>query len=472
MNKRCQGARREILYLSLAGMDACLLVPIVLAVSQFAGRCPPDRATPAFFAIILLAFYLVRMLNVLDLKARVQRDVGLLSLLLWVLLALRFTLYRHTPLLHLGWLQEMAGNVANRSLSPQHFTLTLSVLVFWWRGLRLAQRPLAVGSVGLSFRTGVLIMVAAVAMVSQMLDWSPTPFVFGFIFLSLMAVALARAEEVGNWREGLPFPFSAGWLFSIAAAAGGVILITVGLIALITGIDLLQALALLGPVWDLARMVLLVVISVAFAILYPLLSLLANRLLALMQNGPLERPELLSGEIPLLTPEELVSRTSPFEPYGDILALLAMVGAILIVSLGFGRLWQARRRLGEAHVESAWGERKRPGGLGDRARQSLKSFMERLRVLDRWYAAASIRRIYAAMVAEASRRGHPRPGSDTPYEYLPTLVKSWPGMRPQLEAITGAYVRAHYGELPETAEELQSIRTAWDQIRRSPEAPG
>lgn len=470
MNKSCQGARREILYLALAGMDACLLVPIVLAVSQFAGRFPPDRATPAFFAIILLAFYLVRMLNVLDLKARVQRDIGLLFLLLWVLLALRFTLYRHTPLLHLGWLQEMAGHVANRSLSPQHFTLTLSVLVFWWRGLKLAQRPLDVGSVGFSFRAGVLIMVAPVAMVSQMLDWSPTPFVFGFIFLSLMAVALARAEEVGNWREGLPFPFSAGWLFSIAAAAGGVILITVGLIALITGKDLLQALALLGPVWYLARVVLFVVISVAFAILYPLLSLLADRLLALMQNGSLERTELLSREIPLLKPEELVSRTSPFEPYGDILALLAMVGAILIVSLGFGRLWQARRRLGEVHVESAWGERKRPGGLGDRARQGLQSFMERLRVLDRWHAAASIRRIYAQMVAGASRRGYPRPGSDTPYEYLPTLAKSWPGMRPQLEAITGAYVRAHYGELPETAEELQSIRIAWDQIRRSPEA--
>ena len=98
--------------------------------------------------------------------------------------------------------------------------------------------------------------------------------------------------------------------------------------------------------------------------------------------------------------------------------------------------------------------------------------MERLRVFDRWYAAASIRRIYARMVAEASRPGYPRPGSDTPFEYLPTLVKSWPGMKPQLEAITVAYVRVHYGEFPETAEELQSIRTAWDQIRRSPEAPG
>ncbi len=471
MNKKGQGARREILYLTLAGMDTCLLVPIVLAVSQFAGRLPPDRATPAFFAVTLLAFYLVRMLDALDLKVRVQRDIGLLFLLLWVLLALRFTLYRHTPLLHLGWLQEMAGHVANRSLSPQHYTLTLSVLVFWWRGLKLAQRPLDVGSVGLNFRTGVLIMVAAVAMVSQMLDWSPTPFVFCFIFLSLMAVALARAEEVATWREGLPFPFSAGWLFSIAAAAGGVILIAVGLVALIAGKDLVQALALLGPVWLFARMVLLVVFSVAFAILYPLLRLLTDRLLALIQNGPLEQPALLSGEIPLLDPNELVSQTSYFEPYGDILALLAMVGAILIVSLGFGRLWQARQRLGEAHVESAWGERKRPGGLGERARQGLQSFMGRLRVLDRWYAAASIRRIYAQMVNEASRRGYPRPDSDTPFEYLPTLVKSWPDMRSQLEAITGAYVSAHYGELPETAKELQFIRTAWDQIRRSPDSP-
>jgi len=465
MNPRWQAARREILYLALAGMDICFLVPMVLALSHFTVRLPPGRAALTFFVVVLLAFYLVRLLDALNFKEQVQRDVALGFLFLWILLALRFTLYRHYPLFSLGWLGEMAGHVNDSKLWPQDVTIIVITLVFWWRGLKLAQRSLNVNAIGHYFRSGVLVMAVAVGLVSQTLDWSSTPFVFSYFFLSLMAIALARAEEVGRWRAGIPFPFSAGWLLSIAAAAIAVILIAVGLIALFTGENILQALALMGPIWEILRRVLLIVVSILFAILYPILQFLVSRLSALLTDSGVELRPALPAEELFIRPGEFVVEPSAFGPYQPILRVLAVLGGVLIVAFAFGRMWRARNRLGQAQTEPAWGERKPGEGLAGRARQGLETLLGRLNFINRWRTAVSIRRIYAQMVALATRRGYPRAGSETPYEYLPTLAEVWPEMGPQLETITQAYAQVHYGEYPETKEELEAIRAAWEMIR-------
>lgn len=462
---RWQAARRELLYLVLAAMDVCSLIPLVLAISQFAGRYPPERAALAFYVVVLIAFYLSRALSSLDLKERVQRDIALIVLIFWILLSLRFTLYRDSPLLSFAWLGEMASHLENRKLWPQDVTIIITTLVFWWRGFELAQRSLNVDSVGYSFRAGVLIMAVAVALVSQWLNWSPTLLVFAYFFFGLLAIALARAEEVGRWREGLPFPFSLGWLLSIVGAAAVVILAAVALIALLTGDNVIQALGLLGPIWELFRRAILFVLPLLFSVLFPILNFLFGRLFSLLGNSEMPTPEFVSAEELFdLQSAEYVEGISPFEPYAGILTLLAVLGAILIVALTFGRIWRARNRLGAVETESAWGERQ-AGSLADRARDGLRSLVGRLGFLNRLVAAASIRRIYAHMVAAAGQRGYPRTSSDTPFEYLPALFEAWPEMRTQTRAITNAYVRVHYGEVPESEEELQSIRSAWDQIR-------
>jgi hypothetical protein len=83
----------------------------------------------------------------------------------------------------------------------------------------------------------------------------------------------------------------------------------------------------------------------------------------------------------------------------------------------------------------------------------------------RWLAAMTIRRIYAQTAALGKECGAPRPACATPYEYLPTLARLFPGVEPDLETITGAYVRAHYGELPDTPERLGEVRQAFRRVR-------
>ena len=70
---------------------------------------------------------------------------------------------------------------------------------------------------------------------------------------------------------------------------------------------------------------------------------------------------------------------------------------------------------------------------------------------------ASIRKIYASMVDLAQEAGYPRDPAETPYEYRDTLYTAFPGAGEAVDAVTEAYVRTHYGEVPDTREEMNEI---------------
>ncbi len=54
---------------------------------------------------------------------------------------------------------------------------------------------------------------------------------------------------------------------------------------------------------------------------------------------------------------------------------------------------------------------------------------------------------------------------ETPYEYLPVLNRALPGSGEDLLVITEAYVKARYGLVPDTPEELRRIRDCWERER-------
>ncbi len=80
----------------------------------------------------------------------------------------------------------------------------------------------------------------------------------------------------------------------------------------------------------------------------------------------------------------------------------------------------------------------------------------------RFLAAVSIRRIYANLMRLGAEAGYPRRQAQTPYEYLETLCQALPGSQEDVTVITEAYVQAHYGQLPDSLEEVQRIRACWE----------
>lgn len=68
----------------------------------------------------------------------------------------------------------------------------------------------------------------------------------------------------------------------------------------------------------------------------------------------------------------------------------------------------------------------------------------------------------------AADHGYPRANSETPYEYRTTLVKAWPNNMVDINTITEAFVRVRYGEIPETQDEVNKIRSAWQKLEELP----
>jgi hypothetical protein len=104
---------------------------------------------------------------------------------------------------------------------------------------------------------------------------------------------------------------------------------------------------------------------------------------------------------------------------------------------------------------------------GDLLRHGLGRLADRLRESMRFLYALSVRHIYANLCRLAASRGSPRLPQQTPNEYQERLVEAWPEHAAEIRTITQAYVRAHYGAVPDSREELDRIRHAWRRIQSS-----
>jgi hypothetical protein len=132
-----------------------------------------------------------------------------------------------------------------------------------------------------------------------------------------------------------------------------------------------------------------------------------------------------------------------------------------------------RGRAEEREIDWQWSP---PGkGLASALRAGLDKLSELLNLAgqfglgQRFRAAASIRWIYANLLRWATELGYPRQRSQTPYEFLGTLRGAFPALEPEMQAITDAYVRSHYGEVPDSESEIQKIRSQWERIQESEE---
>ena len=65
----------------------------------------------------------------------------------------------------------------------------------------------------------------------------------------------------------------------------------------------------------------------------------------------------------------------------------------------------------------------------------------------------------------ATKAGYPREKTQTPYEYLAVLCELWPGSSGDMTRITDAYVNSHYGQVPDSREELDRIRQCWERVQ-------
>lgn len=462
--------RHELLFITWALMDVALIAPLFLALTPWTRFWSPAMTTIWLLLVMLVPFNLSRLASVLKISVQRQQIIMVVALVLVLLLAWRVMLYSPAGLFDMTWLATIAGHLGN-SIDP-HWSRDLALFVIisltWWRGIALAGRGVDYRDVGLRMRVGILLAVFFVAgLAGSQLDWPVTPFILLFLFASLVSVVLTRVEQLELSRSGRSFPIGPPWLLTVVLVAGAVSLATGIVSGMATGQSIGGVIGLFEPLWLAVRFALAAVVSILSLFVSPLLValvLLVEWMFGFF--GPtvgegLENLQLTVQVLPTVSPDEAAETTELFSrDYRRLLTVLTMVFAVLLVALALGRLFRMARSPAELQREtvSPFASAGRP------SRPGLRGLLDRLNLYRRWQTVASIRHVYRRMCMAAAERGYPRTESETPIEYLSTLAKAWPNNQPEARMITEAYNRAHYGELPETKEELQQILEAWKRL--------
>ncbi len=477
--------KQELIFLCWALMDVAIVAPFALFVMSWARLWNAGHVTLWLLLLILLPFNLVRLLSALGVPVRRQWRILLVALMLAMLLSWRGLLYAPRPLIDMSWLGEFAGHLGDlgNPLWGRDLTIFLFVLLAWWRGLRLAQLTPDVYRVGFRLRLGVLLLapLAFILHASGYL-WGATPFVLLYFLAGLSAVSLIRAEQIEREQSGFAASLTPGWVLTIFITILFIVM-TAGLFAAVVSGEAAAVIGgYLSPLWVAILATMAISLSTLIYLLSPVLylfSFLVNQLAIL-----LERLFVAAGFEETGLPVD----TSAAEEVGDFLSegepLLGftlppytnqIVAAAVMLALAALVTYFLSRYFRQPSIAS-------PSGLDASGSTNVdgsgapfsERLLRRLGLARYWRTAASIRRIYGAMCLKAETAGYPRGPAETPYEYLDTLATLWPDNLSDVTLITDAYIRVRYGEIPETEEELQALRSAWQElsdIRSSVEPP-
>ncbi|MFN2169074.1 MAG: DUF4129 domain-containing protein [Anaerolineae bacterium] len=475
--------RREVIYVALAAAEICWAAPVFLLAVQARSPHSPASLWLGMLALLLGFFYIYRLLMRADFSMRRLQVLLVGILLLSIVLMLRFHVYADAGLSGIDWfLQPIRSFTTLTSGIPLEFITMLTLIYLWARGIHLARRSISGMSVGFSFRSGVLVVAGLTLAMSLLGSTDTLGFIILYFFFALLAVALARIEEVSRAPNSTRVRFSGFWIGATVASVGVLVVAGIGVAVLFYGGTLEAVLRWLLPLLIVFQLLVVGIAYIVFMVIEFILTVIPvnwDALMAAFQEvaaafGNLAFPINETAEVD----PEAVERTMGAVQGSCLTSILVLIVLAVIIFAGT-KLLKGRDQDAEESRESTLSA----GALANNLRAMLQAGRDRLSQLaglvDQYglgshlLSAITIRRIYANLVRLATKAGYPRLGSQTPYEYRTTLQEVFPGRENDIALITEAYVSAHYGQLPDNREELQQIRDCWERIRsQGAQTPG
>lgn len=453
--------RAELRLALLAAAESCWLYAIVLTIGVIAGF--PRVISPlGIFVVYWLGLVVGRLLPRLPHAWRTLQIASVICAVLIILLAMRVGFYDEFALTSPLWLSNYFENglaFFQRFTGEQISTLVL--ILAYMRALGFAQRPLTLWVIGFQFRLGIVIffalaIIAAFAGRVDFIFW-----IFMFFAFSLLGIALARIEEAGQTS-----PLDARWTVVMFTMLAATLLVGFALTRFLT-LDALNAfIAFLSPVF-LVLQIIFFILALPFFILaeflirllIPLFNLLANAFSKMIPTIPQTNIET----VPIL---ESVTRS-----FETLMPYLRLVGVVLVlVVIGWVIARALNRRMNREEEEMFLREkapRLEREYLAERERNRRKRDP-----LNREVHAENVRRIYAALQAQAEALGLPRRAAETPLEFLPRLTARFPGSAANLEKITNEYVAVHYAQQQASDAQVRELRDVWKKTKEEMKQAG
>ena len=469
---------QNAIFFSLTAMEMAWFAPLVMIFLPGSWRTPPILYLLGLWAVMAGMMVIAHFLEQRDIASPAFELIVAGLLLVLGLLAIRIFVYSDEPATSIAWL--------GRLLSPGDDLLKIAVILgtlafLWWRAVTFLQREITFFVIGYDFRKGVLALLLTTAIFRYVSHQSALLFVYVFFFFGLLAVALGRAEEKARTTGDGRAPIQRVWLGIVGVSVATVMLLS-WLFGQIWSLDGFRALwRALTPVVGWTAPYIEAGMLFFLRLLNPLLEWFVNLIKsAVGGKGGEDVINNLTKNMPgadkVMGGGEVVSTTPGWLEFFVRYVLPVTIALVVLLVLV---LWLVKRRqssklttIDEEHtrVESLEGQ-----GLMDALRRGfgrvkdLAGLVGQFGVGKGFYAAVSIRHIYANLQKLAAERGYPRDPAWTPNDYLPALKRAFPGQDEALQHITEVYNAYEYGHVSTDPAEMEKLKAAWEAIRTMPE---
>jgi hypothetical protein len=470
--------RREAIWLALAAAEVCWVTPVFLALNRARNPHSPVLLWLGILILMLGYFYFYRALLAANLTLRCQQGLLVVGLLLSAAFILRFHVYAGLGLQGVDWFLTPLRSLADAAVVMPRGWVTVMILVYLWaRAIHLANRSVTADRVGFSFRSGVVILIAVALFARVFTGVDVSGYIVAYFFFALLAVALARIEEVSLLPNSSPVPFSGFWIGSSIGAVTVLVLLSMLVALFFYGGGLRQVLKWLSPVVLVVQIIIVSLGALSLMLLDWILAQFSVDLSVLGQGlrEAFQRLGQLLAFAPSVPPSSGEEQVRPLIlgilQAGITIAIPAAIIALVLLftwrRMRAGRREKAEDEARESLLSARAVARNLQAMIQDGLDRlgELAGLVRRFGPSSRFLAAVSIRRIYTNLVRLATDAGYPRARAQTPYEYLQVLHEALPGSKEDVALITEAYVNAHYGQVPDSREELQRIRDCWERIR-------
>ena len=439
----------------LAAMETCWVYAI-LSFFAYVVSFPRFISPFAIFIAYWIAIVVGRVLPRRKERWIVLQASAILIAFITMLAIARIELY-DDAWFDFAWLPNYVVNLFSilSRLTPAHLSAA-AVLFAFIRGLGFGQRPMTLWFTGYQFRLGIVIFFVLLIVASIFKQFDPSLALFIYFFISLIAIALARIDELDSAQR-----LSSRWSGTLVVSV--IVVLCLGFLLLqFLNVDSASLLLWVFTPIGLFLSALLFLMAIPAGILAgwfvelmrPLFGQLGQMMNQMSQFMPLGAQDALENFQTAANSPQLIS----------ILKTIAIAALILVVGYWLARALQRRMKIveDEEYIRESVSRDER---FGERGRRMKKKTAPRKKSTH--LAAESIRRIYAALVARAAENGLPRQVAETPYEFLPRLENKFADNAADLRAITDAYVDVHYAEHTATEERVKSVKEAWERIKRN-----
>lgn len=471
--------RHRLIYFCLAGMEMAWFTPFLLLLYRPFRAWPPLVVFTALFLGLLSWILILELLNRYILNSP-QYELSALAVIgLSSLLLIRLIAYPHRAMFDLSWILHTLQAIVRfeEGVALELIVVFLNFFV-WFRATNATSRDIDFWNVGLSFRLGMLLLILGGGLFHQFSSQNGVVFLWLYYTFGLTAIALTRIDEKATDTQSVGGLLPTNRLVQLLVMVGLTMTVTVWLSGLYTPDNLRAVVRWLGPLWQVLGSLILLVMSLLFWILGPILLWLGELIVHLFQNVDLS---LLSSALESL--REGLAAVSPtdqaesftasipswvwtFLRYVGILLLLLPFLALIMIFLD-----RVRPRSTKDQEEAESQEQITLGG--NTLKEGLAWLKDTAGLIRRYglsrelLAAISVENIYANLCRLGRQQGYPRHPAQPPDAYLPVLAKVFAGQEEPLARITISYMRVHYGDHPLTSRELNQIREDYQQIRRA-----